>query len=827
MISSRTIDPQLEEYWQCFEHEVLQPAKGDMFSNSKFLSFKGKQGIHNRSHVGIAISQLADYINSRRNLSYDCFYRILDSLNQEFKKHATRITSSKENEKAMLIYIQQLQGVPPVVEWMSNNLYPIFSHAWVSESHTPLFFRRLCYHSVCHYIFSEVLETVRTMAVRTIKKRGNQNVGKSEENSLALVAPREERDDDSQLVEIRWNMMDELLSVCEPISSNVQLWEDLIIWNAQYRYRNFSEESLKKRNYMLFFASALQELTVELDVYKNASYPLITRLKEMFEHIVFKESLHRWTSLESPEIDRFLTFGVFDSLKSLYWAFTANPIAAEEGITYLKFVVKRFFSKKASKLVELWKETDFKNDEHLLLSNLESMSLADGSRKRILENVLVKNGFGTIVKLVHFHTFLGNLMTNGFEENEDIWDVIIEAVSVHFEELENIPTAFFECFFFLLNYEKTCDKELHTYVFLYQGSLGYLFKSLSTRKFFQTSISRIFADYVMTSTSQHYSMAECFLSTLKAADKSEKEVFVDQLSKILEDASKSVHTMQQFRLWEGEKKQTESSKSSPQDCEKMNINYSVLYMNSRILPEMEKNSITPPSTVLDIRKKYETYSQQMNKNKKLQWASQYDRAVVETSHYSMENSDEPIQLLVSLPQLCILMLFNDRETVSWSQILNECIDSEENKDSKSGKYGRSLLKAALKSLHGNKMPLLCKGRKNRSKKSEVVFKVNSYYVPKKSTLQVPQLKVEDEEKPMNTLEDVIWRKKDVTEGVLLKVLKKRKSLNREELWRGVQPLVDPYFPLDTALFEKTVQELVDREYIYTREENETLFCYNP
>lgn len=153
--------------------------------------------------------------------------------------------------------------------------------------------------------------------------------------------------------------------------------------------------------------------------------------------------------------------------------------------------------------------------------------------------------------------------------------------------------------------------------------------------------------------------------------------------------------------------------------------------------------------------------------------------------------------LITLPiHTFILELFNNTDSISKKLLLNaEFWGNSNNKDS------------IMKNLTNSKI-LLFDGKD---------FKINKKWKPQYSPFNIINFSNEyDEEKVM--LKERVISNQLVIESNILSIVKKNKNLNSSEIYKKVENQINDYFNLSKEEFNKSLDNLFDKEYIIATEE---------
>jgi cullin 3 len=185
------------------------------------------------------------------------------------------------------------------------------------------------------------------------------------------------------------------------------------------------------------------------------------------------------------------------------------------------------------------------------------------------------------------------------------------------------------------------------------------------------------------------------------------------------------------------------------------------------------------------------------------------------------------ELNVSTYQMCILVLFNNKQSMSYAEIFqNTQIPHED-------------LKRHLMSLYVNpKCKILVKesagGDKEKEKKDPVdsdVFQVNPSFECKLFRLKIPlvQLKAASEDAvqrgPEGVPAAVEEDRKHLVEAVIVRIMKSRKTLDHNSLIMEVTRHLASRFNPTPLLIKQRIEKLIEREYLERCQDDRKKYNY--
>ncbi|KAG6537039.1 hypothetical protein ZIOFF_002117 [Zingiber officinale] len=170
---------------------------------------------------------------------------------------------------------------------------------------------------------------------------------------------------------------------------------------------------------------------------------------------------------------------------------------------------------------------------------------------------------------------------------------------------------------------------------------------------------------------------------------------------------------------------------------------------------------------------------------------------------------QTIELIVTTYQAAVLLLFNDSNRLSYSEIMSQLnlVDDD--------------VVRLLQSLCCLKYKILNKEPNINSISSDDVFAFNSKFTNKMRRIKIP-LPIVDEKKKI--LEVVDKDRKYVVDACLIRIMKSRKVLNHQQLITECVEQLKVFKP-DLKLIKKRIEDLINREYLERDSENLNLYRY--
>ncbi|XP_017484362.1 PREDICTED: cullin-3-like [Rhagoletis zephyria] len=174
-------------------------------------------------------------------------------------------------------------------------------------------------------------------------------------------------------------------------------------------------------------------------------------------------------------------------------------------------------------------------------------------------------------------------------------------------------------------------------------------------------------------------------------------------------------------------------------------------------------------------------------------------------------------LNVSTHQMCILMLFNNREKLTYEDIKNETDISDKD------------LTRALQSLATGKptQRVLIKNPKTKEIENSHEFFVNDSFTSKLHRVKIHAISVKGESEPerRETRSKIDEDRKHEIEAAIVRIMKARKKLSFSNLVAEVTDQLKSRFIPDPQFIKKRIDGLIDREYLARTPEDRKMYTY--
>jgi len=171
------------------------------------------------------------------------------------------------------------------------------------------------------------------------------------------------------------------------------------------------------------------------------------------------------------------------------------------------------------------------------------------------------------------------------------------------------------------------------------------------------------------------------------------------------------------------------------------------------------------------------------------------------------------QLIVSTAQMCILMMFNHKTTVTYAEIKKHTQIQPDELD-------RHLL-----SLAHPKVKVLGKNPNTKRVEDNHSFRINTKYRNNKFRVRINLIgKKTSVGKPVIP-EGVVEARKNIVEAAVVRIMKSRKQLAHNDLIREVIHQLSSRFNPQPLFIKKRIESLIEREYLERDSENRKIYNY--
>jgi cullin 1 len=280
----------------------------------------------------------------------------------------------------------------------------------------------------------------------------------------------------------------------------------------------------------------------------------------------------------------------------------------------------------------------------------------------------------------------------------------------------------------------------------------------------------------------------------------------------------------------GSRPSTSPTAASPSDsgsgsaCIVEGVDFSVRVLTTGHWPTYTEDKIVLPPQIELCTSHFKNFYNSRTSQRILRWVYGLGKATLESRMFVGKKPFDKVELHVSTHQMCILLMFNDRDTVTYDEVWEQ-IRSKSAKETKDAPTGEELVKASIWSLT-TKYPLLIKEPKGRELKLTDSFSLNTKFVSprKRISIPMPTAKISEEEREA-AHETVVEDRRHAIEAAIVRVMKQHKTLDHQMLIMEVSKLCNPVFKPEPRAIKSRIEELINREYLQREEGSSSSYRY--
>jgi cullin 3 len=234
-------------------------------------------------------------------------------------------------------------------------------------------------------------------------------------------------------------------------------------------------------------------------------------------------------------------------------------------------------------------------------------------------------------------------------------------------------------------------------------------------------------------------------------------------------------------------------------------------LTSSFWPNEKFLQINLPDELTGLCNKFALDYYEQHSGRKLIWRYEYGSAQIRYS-VALADSVKKYELIGSIYQSCILLIFNKLDTITLDDLLNEIQGSS-----------KEIKKHILGLVKGK---VLLKTSKGKALKANDVISLNSKYSSKLIRVQLDVVSgaiEDDKEKLVDT--NVEQDRKYSIEASIVKIMKSRRTLEHSLLIAEVVKLSQVRFNPDIKLIKDRIEALIEKEFIRRDPSSSSLYHY--
>ncbi|KAF8114396.1 hypothetical protein N665_0038s0020 [Sinapis alba] len=238
---------------------------------------------------------------------------------------------------------------------------------------------------------------------------------------------------------------------------------------------------------------------------------------------------------------------------------------------------------------------------------------------------------------------------------------------------------------------------------------------------------------------------------------------------------------------------------------KPGIDLNVTLLTTSVWPSYKTFDVNLPSELVKCVEIFSVFYETKHKRRKLTWLHSLG-----TCHINGKFDQKPIELIVSTQQAAVLLLFNTRDKLNYTDIQTQLNLSHED------------LVRVLHSLSCAKYKILIKEPGTETVSQNDVFELNFRFTARKSRVKIPLSHVDERKK---VVEDVDNDRRYTIEASIVRIMKGKKVLGHEQLVSECVKQLSGMFKPDVKAIKKRIEELIARDYLERDKMNPNMFRY--
>ncbi|RZC21739.1 Cullin-1 isoform A [Glycine soja] len=235
------------------------------------------------------------------------------------------------------------------------------------------------------------------------------------------------------------------------------------------------------------------------------------------------------------------------------------------------------------------------------------------------------------------------------------------------------------------------------------------------------------------------------------------------------------------------------------------IDLTVTVLTTGFWPSYKSFDLNLPSEMIRCLEVFKGFYETRTKHRKLTWIYSLG-----TCHVTGKFETKNIELIVPTYPAAALLLFNNADRLSYSEIMTQL------------NLGHEDVARLLHSLSSAKYKILIKEPNNKVISQSDIFEFNYKFTDKMRRIKIP-LPPADERKKV--IEDVDKDRRYAIDAAIVRIMKSRKILGHQQLVLECVEQLGRMFKPDIKAIKKRIEDLITRDYLERDKDNPNTFRY--
>ncbi|XP_027352110.1 cullin-1 isoform X1 [Abrus precatorius] len=235
------------------------------------------------------------------------------------------------------------------------------------------------------------------------------------------------------------------------------------------------------------------------------------------------------------------------------------------------------------------------------------------------------------------------------------------------------------------------------------------------------------------------------------------------------------------------------------------IDLTVTVLTTGFWPSYKSFDLNLPSEMVKCVEVFKDFYETKTKHRKLTWIYSLG-----TCHVVGKFEVKSIELIVSTYQAAALLLFNNADRLSYSEIMTQLNLAHED------------VVRLLHSLSCAKHKILMKEPNSKTISPSDIFEFNYKFTDKMRRIKIPLPPIDERKK---VIEDVDKDRRYAIDAAIVRIMKSRKVLGHQQLVLECVEQLGRMFKPDIKAIKKRIEDLITRDYLERDKDNPNTFRY--